>query len=159
KFEQHAQMRDLEVVARIAIDAPAAHRDDRTLALEQALRTAFGIAEGDPCAQHVVEPGLQGRAYAEIVHRRADDDRVRLRQLRDEGVRQFTQSRLVGIGRRAKCGHRVRYKVRDRVRVEIAANDLRVRRLRAQLYEHVFDELVRDGVAAKRTAGEDEGGG
>jgi hypothetical protein len=81
-----AQIRFLEVDrlrGTFAVAAAARFDDDDALAAEQALRAGLRIAESFPDAQNVVESGAQAGRDAEIVHRRADHNRVGRAQFRD----------------------------------------------------------------------------
>ncbi len=126
--EQGAQVRLLAVHrggGAGAVETGPALDHDRLLALEQALGAGFRVAEGDPGAGDVVEPGLERRGHSEIVHRSADDDDVRRLQLRDQSVGEGDRvAGGVGLGLgAADRGGGLGGEVRDGVRADVAADD------------------------------------
>src|SRR4029079_3865255 len=68
--EQVAKVRFLRVhrlLGSLAVQPSPALDHNGTLFLKQTLRAALAITECDASPQHMVEPGLQGRWYSEIV--------------------------------------------------------------------------------------------
>ena len=133
--EQRAKMGLLRVHRlrrSLAVETAPAQDDDGALALQQALRAGLAVAERHAGPQHVVEPGLQGRGDAEIVHGRADDDRVGGLEFGDELVRECLGRGLGGIGRfgAPQRGGGIQGDVRDRAAAEIARDDPQARVLR-----------------------------
>ena len=87
-----------------AVETATCNDDDRPLALEQTFGTGLAVAEGAPGPQHMVEPGFKRRRNAEIVHRRADDDRVGLLHFGDQSIGQSAR-RLLRVRHRVLAAH------------------------------------------------------
>ena len=60
----------------LRIHPAARDGDDHALAMHQAFRTGRAVPEGLAGDDHAIDPGLQLRRDAEVVHRRANDDDI-----------------------------------------------------------------------------------
>ena len=145
----------------LAVEAGAALDDDRALALEQTLGARLGVAEGDPGAKHMVEPGLERRGDAEIVHRRSDHHDVGDRQLGDEPVGQSERGAGgVGVGGpAADRGDGLRPEVRDGLGADVAADDVDPVAAGCELRDEGTGELARHRLVAGRGAVDHENPG
>jgi len=104
--EHGLQVRRLRVGGSATIAAAAGEGDEDLLALEQALGAVLGVAEGDAGAGDSVDPVLELRGDAEVVHRHANDDDVSRLHFGDQRVADRHAGDLLGcalLGRRKQC--------------------------------------------------------
>src|SRR5882757_2925004 len=102
------------------------------------------LLKGDPCTQHVVEPGLQSRGDTEIVHRRADDESVGSLKFGDQLVRERSSGCLRGI-RGFGSSQRVSGvdgQMGDRLAAQIALDNAKVDILQNELRDGILHKLV-----------------
>ena len=123
-----------------AVETAARLDDDRTFAMQQPLRPLGGIFESHLGAGDVVEPRLQCRGDAEIVHRRPDDDQVGGLELGGGGIGEVGGRRGSAVAAAEQPAQRRRRQVRHRLAADVAQRHLRAR----QLGEEAVDELARN---------------
>src|SRR4051794_29404237 len=109
------------------VEATARQRDDHALAPRETLGTGRGVTEGGAGNNDPVDPGLELGRQCEIVHRRADHDRL--------GGEEFVEH--------GRVGERIECQVRERVRGKVAIDDL----LAPVGPLHLLDDRAGDGAA------------
>ncbi|MNG03611.1 hypothetical protein D3C84_867000 [compost metagenome] len=87
KTQRLTQIGLLLIERAAGIDTATSGQDKGTLALEQALGSFCGVLEGDPGAQHMIQPGFQRAGNGEVVHRRAQHQHIRRQQLVSKLIR------------------------------------------------------------------------
>src|SRR5258705_1763954 len=82
-----AQVRLLKIESlsgrALFVVTPARSNHDNPLFCEKALRAVWSVTNGCPEPHNLINPRLERRRNGEVVHRRADDDRVRRREFFD----------------------------------------------------------------------------
>ena len=108
--------------------------------------------------QHVVEPGLQGRGHAEIVHGRPDDEGIGGLEFGDQLVRQGSGGGLGRVAGLASAQRRggVDGQVRNGIAAEIPGDDPQGGIMGAQAGDGFRDELAGHGGFAEGAAGDHE---
>ncbi len=147
----------LEGLERPARVDPAAglHEND-LLTREETLGTLLGVAEGTAGARDVIDPRLQRRGNAEIVHGRCDYDDVRGEKLVDERVG-LRQNRILsgslGPLLRSDRRHEILVDVGQRLARHVPHHHLGSGMSLLQLGKHPVAHAVGKGFLATRAAG------
>src|SRR5439155_15336125 len=123
KREYRFQIRNLRVGGRVAVLAAAGERHVDFLALEQAFWTLLGVAERHTGTRNRVDPVLELRRHAKVVHRDAQYHDIGRLDLGDQGVIERHARSLLGralTGRREQRTERGFIEHRVRRVVEVA---------------------------------------
>ena len=156
--ERRAQVRFLEIegLHRSLRIGPSSCQDEHgLLSRHQALRPLFGITERAPRAHDVIDPCLERRGDAEIVHGRRDDDDVRGEELRDQrvGKRQRLPIRVaLLLGRNSASGSERRADVRQRLPRYVAHDHARFGIAGLEIVDDPARDPVRIRLPAARAA-------
>ena len=119
---------------RLGVVDPARCDDEgRLLAGDQAFRPFLTVGKGPAHARNLVNPELENRRHAKVMHRHSDDVLIRLLQFGEQGVgerKQFLLLWSAGLFRRVNGTDPFRVDWRDGCCVEVSVYDpsVRVRR-------------------------------
>ncbi len=147
------------IVRCVGVHTAASGKYQHRFVLKQANRAGFGVFEGNAGTGNVVDPGLELRRHAEVVHRQADHHDIGITQLCHQCIRFGHQCLLFGaalICRGKEGADPVAVQMRQRLVGKVALDHLTLRIGRLPALDKVTGQLAAVAVVAEDAAADIE---